>query len=135
MLRPRVHHWTSRITLMLAPIAAALIAACGGKVLFDTSGSGAGGTSSSSGKSTAASTGAGMKCLTTVTVGSGPLGPSEITGTKCFSLTKGSCPPASQAAPSLKADSCYMITAVNDQCTELPSQCCYDITEELVCDG
>jgi hypothetical protein len=121
---------------------ALILAACGGKVIFDTSGAGSGGSTSSSKsgsttKSASFSAASGEMCLTTVTVGSGPKGPQTVQGTKCIPKAPTSpCPTPAQAESMIKPDPCHTISSVDDQCqSPVPQECCYDVTEELTCEG
>lgn len=113
---------------------------CGGKVVFDGGAGGSGGsgtvTTGSAPLTTGTSSG-GPACLTAATSGAGPLGPSVLEGTKCFSWpTKMQCPSSVEAGSHITPDPCYGLKLVKERCLPKdPGQCCYEVTEELVCEG
>jgi hypothetical protein len=139
----RVSRWRPSTGPAVAACIAGLLGACGGRVIFDTASSGAGGATTGANGTTVGTTSStvamsastGMQCLTTATVGGGQ-GPSTIKMTKCFKPGSPKCPAPANAAPFLSPDPCYAIQSIDDACVEgTLSICCYDVTEELVCDG
>jgi hypothetical protein len=125
-----------RTFLAMVAFAPLVVVACGGKVIFVTD-DGAGGTAATTGSKNGTSSGSGTPCLTTASVGGGPLGPNTAQGTKCFDWedTK-PCPATVAVADMIEPDPCYVLESVDDQCTSPePDECCYDITESLACKG
>jgi hypothetical protein len=131
-----------RRTLIGAAIVAvgsASAIACGGKVVWvgDNVGGAGGNVSTSSTQSgTANSMGTAGACLT-VGNGGGPTGPNMIHTSKCFAWphTK-PCPASVTVGAMIDPDACYNIEAVDAQCVSPdPDECCYDVTEQLVCKG
>jgi hypothetical protein len=127
------------IICALGLLGSAAFMACNGKVVT-TGGSGPTGSGSTATSTAATTTGGtttgGTQCMTTVSAGSGPQGPSTVKETKCFKPGASTCPSAANAAMYLTPDSCYGIQSVTDQCTGMPSGiCCYDVVEQLMCLG
>ena len=128
-----------RSSYIAGTVALAGLLACGGKVIWvgDTGGAG-GDAATSSSHATTGTSGSGLvACLTSATSGGGPLGPNVLHGTKCTGVAPPMpCPPTSTVGSQLQPDPCYALQSVDAQCVSPEvGECCYNVTEDLVCQG